>query len=461
MGSRAWLERFLRTEVRAPAWWRHQASHVRNYLALFLLLFVPIRSHAQTSNTYPIDLPTALQLAGAQNLDIKIARERLAEARATHESAVSQFFPWVAPGISYRQHNGKIQDVGGSIIDVNKYSYAPGATINAQVELGDAICKSLAARQLVRAADHAVESQRQDTALAAAQGYFDLAFAQSSVGVAAESLRISTNYDNQIQRAVEAGLAFKGDALRVRVQKARNQLALRQAIEQQRVAAARLAQVLRLDPMVELVPSDSDLAPLTLIETNTALDYIVQETLHSRPELKQNQALLASAKDTQTGAKYGPLIPTLGAQAFLGGLGGGHSGVSDSFGDSEDYLLSLSWRIGPGGLFDSSRIHSSDARLRVVQFTQEKIRDDVVRQAVEAFTHWQSAADQLVTVRNVLAAAEESLKLAEQRKEFAVGVVLETIQAEQDLTRARLDYLKTICEFNRAQYSLQKAMGRL
>jgi outer membrane protein TolC len=85
----------------------------------------------------------------------------------------------------------------------------------------------------------------------------------------------------------------------------------------------------------------------------------------------------------------------------------------------------------------------------------------VVRQTVEAFTHWQSAADQLVTSRNVLAAAEESLRLAEQRKEFAVGVVLETIQAEQDLTRARLDYLKTIADFNRAQYALQKAIGKL
>jgi outer membrane protein TolC len=438
----------------------HHASRI-TLLTLYALALLAGRALSQSTNTYPIDLPTALQLAGAQNLDVKIARERLAEARATHESAVSQFFPWVAPGIAYRQHNGKIQDVGGSIIDVSKYSYAPGATINAQVDFGDAIYKSLAAKQLVRAADHAVESQRQDSVLAAAQGYFDLALAQSSVGVANESLRIATNYDNQIQRAVEAGLAFKGDALRVRVQRERDQLALRQAIEQQRIAGARLAEVLRLDPTVELVSPDSDLAPLTLIETNTALDYIVQETLHSRPELKQNQALLASAKDTQTGAKYGPLIPTLGAQAYLGGLGGGHSGVSDSFGDSEDYLLGLSWRIGPGGLFDASRIHTSDARVRITQFADEKIRDDVVRQAVEAFTHWQSAADQLVTARNVLALAEESLRLAEQRKEFAVGVVLEAIQAEQDLTRARLDYLKTIADFNRAQYTLQKAIGKL
>ncbi len=55
-------------------------------------------SRATTNNVYPIDLPTALRLANAQNLDIQIARERLKEAKANHESAVEQFFPWISPG---------------------------------------------------------------------------------------------------------------------------------------------------------------------------------------------------------------------------------------------------------------------------------------------------------------------------------------------------------------------------
>jgi outer membrane protein TolC len=99
--------------------------------------------------------------------------------------------------------------------------------------------------------------------------------------------------------------------------------------------------------------------------------------------------------------------------------------------------------------------------LKIAELSSDKLRDEVTRQVVEAFTHWQSFADQLATAQRVLAAAEEGLRLAQQRKEFAVGVVLETIQAEQDLTRARLDYLKAVAEFNKAQYSLAKATGRL
>ena len=46
-------------------------------------------------------------------------------------------------------------------------------------------------------------------------------------------------------------------------------------------------------------------------------------------------------------------------------------------------------------------------------------------------------------------------------EEFAVGAVLESILSEQELTRARLDYLNIIAEFNKAQYTLKKAIGGL
>jgi outer membrane protein TolC len=414
-----------------------------------------------TNALHQIDLPTTLRLAGAQNLDVQIARERVAEAKANHASALAQFFPWISPGIAYRQHDDKLQDVQGNIIDVHKYSYAPGATLGAQVDIGDALYKSLAAKQLVKAADQGLEAQRQDTVLAAAQGYFELSFAQGAVGVAKESLRINADYEQQIGHALDAGIAFKGDALRVTVQKHRSELTLRQAIEQQRVVAARLAQVLHLDPSVELIAMNADLAPLTLIETNPGLDSLVQQSLRSRPELKESEALSSASREAKRGAVYGPLIPAVGAQGFFGGLGGGRDGVRDTFGAQEDYAIGVSWRIGPGGLFDFTRTRATESRLKISELNLGKLHDEVTRQVVEAFTHWQSLNEQLGVVKHALEAAEEGLRLAQQRREFAVGIVLENIQAEQDLTRARLDYLRAVADFDRAQYALRKAIGNL
>ncbi|MEO8426907.1 MAG: hypothetical protein ABI651_07335 [Verrucomicrobiota bacterium] len=214
----------------------------------------------KTNGVYQIDLPTALQLAGAQNLDIQIAREKLAEARANEES-----------------------------------------------------------------------------------------------------VRISTNYSGQVEHAVAAGIAFTGDLLRLRVQTEKNHLTLRQAQEQQRIAAARLAQTLRLDPKIELIPRENDIVPMVLLDLNSALDSLVAQALASRPELKQNRALVDAARNVQKGALYGPLIPSLGAQVFLGGLGGGKTHDPNTFGESEDYQLTLGWRIGPGGLLDRGRVHATEA----------------------------------------------------------------------------------------------------
>ena len=43
-------------------------------------------SEPDTNNLLPIDLPTTLRLAGAQNLDVQLAREKLAEAEAMYRA---------------------------------------------------------------------------------------------------------------------------------------------------------------------------------------------------------------------------------------------------------------------------------------------------------------------------------------------------------------------------------------
>jgi len=191
------------------------------------------------------------------------------------------------------------------------------------------------------------------------------------------------------------------------------------------------------------------------------LDSLVQQALRSRPELKQSQALVAAARDAKNGAVYGPLIPSVGAQAFVGGLGGGKNDSTGNFGRSEDYFVGLGWRIGPGGLFDFGRVNATKARLETARLGIEKVQDEVVRQVVEGQTRVDSLRDQLGTVKQNLATASETLRLTRERKQFGVGAVLEDIQAQQDLTRARSDYVSTIAEYNKAEYILSRAVGSL
>ncbi len=420
-----------------------------------------VQSATSARQAHSIDLPTALRLAGANNLDVQIARAQMAQAEARHEQAVEQFFPWIAPGVTYRRHDDRLQDTQGNILDVHKQSYAPGAAIAAHVAIGDALYDSLATHQLVGAARADLEVRLEQAVLAAAEEYFDLTRAHAGVGVAREALRVSEDYENQLHRAVQIGIAFRGEELRVRVQTEHNRQILRQAEEQERLASARLAEILHLDATLELVPQEEELAPLSLVDANAPLSTFVAEALKHRPELASAKALVEAAEAARKGAVFGPLYPSIGVQAFLGGLGGGKNGSLGNFGPSEDYAAIVAWRVGPGGLFDSGRIRSSESRLSVARLSADKTRDEVVAQVVEAVARVGSLTEQLSGAERSLAAAQETLRLTGERKQFEVGAVLENIQSQQELTRARNDYLQVVAELDKAQYRLRAAVGSL
>jgi outer membrane protein TolC len=407
----------------------------------------------------PIDLPTVLRLAGAQNVDVQIAEERLNEARASEEATLMQFFPWAVVGAGYKAHNGTVQNVEGEIITTDKQSYNVGPTIGIQLDFGDALYKRLAAKQITKAAGHGADAQRRQSVLEAAETYFDLCKGQANATVASEALGTSKEYEEQIGNAVKAGVAFKGDELRANTQRKRYELLEQQAAEQRRVAAARLAQILNLDGKVNLTPSSRDLVPLRLASTSGGSGALVTQALFNRPELKQGAAASDAARIAAKGAHVGPLIPSLGAQVFGGGLGGGIGSDTGNFGGSGDYQITLGWRIGPGGLFDRSRIRAAESKAKQAELMEEKISDLITREVVENYERVILLRSQLAIAKDGVSAAQEALKLARERKEFAVGVVLETLQSEQDVTKAKLDYVNTIMELNKAQYRLKAAVG--
>jgi outer membrane protein TolC len=421
----------------------------------------PAQAGPSATSPYPIDLATTLRLAGARSVDVQAARERLEAAKAHATSATWQFLPWLTAGLNYRQHGGLIQDVVGNVIEADKQSHAAGVALNLQVDVGDAIYKRLAAGQAQVAAEQGLAVQRQQTVGRAAQAYFDLLVAQAIVGASAEALRISREYESELHRAVDAGIALKGDELRVRVQSQRNLLALQQVTEQRRIQGIRLAESLRLEPGVELVAQEPELAPLALAQATDTADVMVAEALVARPEMKQAQALIQVAEETEKGAVYGPLIPTVVGQAFFGDLSGGREGGPTNSGASRDYLAAVGWRLGPGGLFDVGRIRAARARLGEANWNVEKIKDEVTRQVVEARMRVLSQQEQLETAREALSVADQGLVLARGRRQFEVGVILENILAEQDQTRSRQDYARAIGEYDKAQYELLRALGRL
>lgn len=431
----------------------------RHFLTTATLLAVAFFSTVPLPAAEPIDLPTALRLAGAQNLDVQLAREKATEARAEHRASLMAFYPWLAPGLVYKAHDGLAQNTDGRIQDADKDLLTYGPALTAQVDLGEAIYRRLAARQLARAAEAAAEAQRQDAVMLAALAYFDLVQEQAAERIAADAVKAAHDFSQQLANAVEAGVALKGDALRAAVQTDKARLAQQQAAARRRLASMRLAAHLRLDPTVELAARDADLAPLNYFPAkSTSLAALIAQA-RSRPELAASQALTDAALARRDGAKYGPLIPTVSGYASYGGLSGGPDGGPDRDGHSSDFGIALTWKIGPGGLFDRSRTETAESRLRQARLQQAKTADAIATQVVEAHTRVRSLREQSATAAQSLATAQKALQIAEQRNEFGLAAVLDRLTAQQDLVAARLAHAATLAEANRAQFALRRASG--
>jgi outer membrane protein TolC len=408
-----------------------------------------------------VDLATVLRLAGARNLDVELAREKLHEAEARYDSATWQFFPWLNVGVGYRRHDNRIQTVEGDIIGADKQSLNAGGTLTAQVDLGDAIYKRLVERQKREAARIGVQSANDRALRDAVSAYFDLTKADAVSDAIAESLRVSEEYEKQLGNAVGIGVAYKGDELRVRVQSERYRIARRQAQEKRAVAAAKLAEVLHLEQATPLTARQRQLVPLSVVGLKAPVRELIAEAQAARPEVSEMAAFVAAAEQERRAAHYAPLIPSLMAQGFFGALGGGRDSDMDRFGSSGDVIVGLSWRIGPGGLFDSTRERQAEARQNIAEIEQAKLSDRLAAEVAALYARSKSLNDQVAMARDNLKTATESLAAGEQRKEAGVGVVLEVVQSQQDLTQARLAYVETVAEQNKAQYELLHALGRL
>ena len=427
--------------------------------AVLMAIAASLWTAAACGDSPTITLQVVLKLAGSQNRSVELAAERVREARTTLTRDREQLFPWVSPGVAYRRHDGNLQDVVGNVFDASKQSGVAALTLQAQIELGDTLYRVLASKQALKGIEASEVVQRRNTAQQAAAAYAELSRAAASIDAAEESERISGEFLRQVRQAVEAGMAFSGDAVRAEVQLQRNQSLHLRAQEELRLASVRLAELLRLPMTIELRPDLTEFVPLTLVSTNRPLDALVASALAHRPELQQSQAQSAGAAALKKGTTVGPWFPTLGAQAAVGGLAGGRNGDFRNGDDFQEYGVAATWKIGPGGIGDRSRIRSAESRWRQAKILEEQMRDAVLREVLEARARTDSAAAQVELAGKTVTSSRRLLELSQARREFGVAAVLEVVDAEREYTRARSDQLRAVADHNRLQWELWRAVG--
>lgn len=423
-------------------------------------------------NPLPIDLLTALEITAGQNPRVSFAQARVREAYAGLQSANSLWLPSIRTGFNYNKHEGKIQDVVGTIIDTSRGSLytglgaqavgasspaVPGIYMN--FHLRDALFNPRIAERALAAQRRAGQAAVNDVLLDTSLAYLDLLEAAQTKAVADDTAAHASTLAELTTSFAKAGQGLDADADRALTELAVRQIEAQRTVENVRVASARLARLLSQDQSHTLVPDEPELTPIEMVDITPGLHDLLAIGLSNRPELAESQFLVAVAVERLRREKAAPLVPSILLGASYGGNGGGLGSDINRFGDRFDGDVAAYWEVRNLGFGEQASRNGAGSRVQQAVFQRVQVMDQVAAEIAEAFAQVEIRKTQIETSRSGIRAAELSYSRNSERIENGQGLPIETLQSIQALDQARRLYVRTVADYNRAQFRLHRALG--
>lgn len=431
-------------------------------------------------NNYPIDLPTVLRLAGADNWNVRLAVEQICTARARYDAASVLWLPSLRTGLGFTKHEGEIQATEGEVIEVSRQALFLGggagvgdfpltgggggpARLAVDLSLSDAIFKPLAARQRVAAAQAGAAAATNDSVAEATVAYFELIGAQGLSEVALQNTADARRMLDLTEAFVEAGKGAEADVSRVKVEVTRRRQAEIDARMQVGVASAELARILQLDPS-KLDPSallfslDRPM-PVNMVPLDAPLESLIAQAQTARPEVVENLHRVGARGEEYRAEKWRPLIPNLYAGSSMGVFGGGPGAELDSLDGRADFDVVAVWQVRNLGLGERAARNEAYSLYTQETLRKHRLHDVITAEVTKSRLRSQAQHERLQLAEQNIADAQAAWDRSLKRIQGLAGLPLEAIQAHQALVMARIDYVAAVTAYNQAQTRLVQAIG--
>jgi outer membrane protein TolC len=419
-----------------------------------------------------LSLTSALGIAGGDNPRIAFAAARYREAFARLEGAQTLWLPSLRAGVSYNHHDGQLQASNGNVETVSRSALNAGLGVRsigagspmtpgiaAEFHVSDAIFQPQVTAHAASARQAAVRSATNDTLLEVSLAYLELLRALQTLRVAEQTQEHAKQLADLTDSFAKAGEGNQADADRAKTEYARRQNDVVRAEEDVIVMSARLAQVLSVDPTVLIVPQEPTIVPIDLVALEVPQAELVATGLGSRPELAEAQHLVCEAVYRYRREKYAPLVPSVLLGISQAGFGGGTGSSIDNYDGRFDLDAAAFWELRNLGFGEAARRGETRAQYDQMRQLQVQTMDRVAREVVEAHAQVQARRRQIAVAESAVAAATQSYERNSERIREGQGLPLEVLQSVQALDEAQREYLRTLVDYNAAQFRLQRAIG--
>ncbi len=423
---------------------------------------------------HPIDLPYALGAVNASNPTIAVARARVDEAYARQQQAAVLWVPNAFVGgnpdspaflPTFYHHDGNVQNARGDVFEVTKSNLALQAGASLNLNLGEAFFAPRIARQATAAAAFRAQAVTFNVQLEVALAYLGMMHWYGAAAIDTEVIAKAEQMLQDAETAMRSGVSkTTADANRARTELEALRAERINFEAQAAYYSARLAQLLVLDPSLDLVPADRAVVPVALVNPDVAIDELIATGLLNRPELAESRALVREAVAAWRANQLRPLIPTLQVFYYDASFQGGTPGFHNTS-NRDDLIAQAGWELRNGGLGDLFRAREGRARVSAANFHVLEVQAQV---GAEVSAAAKQAADYARTLRSLQEAVRQAEEMWNRLTRLAFGLggrsrqydPLEALVALQQLHQARLAYLDGVIAFNENEFRLYWAMGQ-
>lgn len=434
-------------------------------LIISLLLSVVAGGALAQSKKFTLD--DCIEMALETRLSIISARGEEDRAKANQRWALGSFLPRAQASYSYSK---------SKTFDITSQLYSPGVTYpEVTQEDQDRTSKSLGLSGSMylfnlanwfnyfgASVDNAVAhldviSSEQDLIYSVKSSYYAFLASSENVSVQEQAVRRSEEQLKLIQSRYDLGSASLSDVLKQKVQYGNDRLTLLSAQNGVTDARAMLSYTIGLDPNVE-VEYSGDYAKGEY--TGTLNDAIGFGLEHQPGLLSAQKALKAS--DLAVKSRYAEYLP----KVSLFGSYGWSDGTS---GDTVTYNLSsksrtfgfnVSWNIFDGFSRErnvtNAKINRNNARAAL-----SDTRNLVSQEIKTAYLQIQILQEQKKVSQENVGAAEEDLKITQEKYNLGAATILDLLDAQVSLKEAQVSLIRADFDLNLAVARLENAMGKM
>ena len=398
-----------------------------------------------------INLKECIEIALLYNYYLKSADFDYIRSNWEYKNSLTNFlFDVGATGYSV-YYSGQVL-VGAALVD-KFHELALSINLHATHQLtrgGEQIFEALSKRHLKFAQRHNLNFTRNEVLLYTAKYYYELLRTKLNIEIYQKNYKERCAQLVQTENLLMAGLGTKFDVIRSKTELAQAKQNLLDAMQEFRLAQARLANVMGVEITTGLMPIELEAKEYILTDESKTIDDMYNLACCVREDIKEIRSKIKALKE-QKKMIYTQFIPRPRVIAQQQWQGTAEAGL----GPAVIVGGYIDWNVGENmglGTITNAKAKQAEIDKNIVDLEQSlrDIKENILKDYYES----KISKDRIKISKEQTQYATQSVELAELRLDSGEGILIDVIQAQTFKTRTRIELVNSIIRYKIAQVQI-------